>query len=92
MNLKVAMTSDTKNLANPKTVNQSKRGATLPPLFENSYYTISQLSSLLNVPIKTIRHWVYRREVPHYKIGRHLRFNAQEIQKWIQERRIQDAH
>jgi excisionase family DNA binding protein len=61
-------------------------------VFDNSFITITQLSEQLRVPVKTIRHWIYRREIPHYKIGRHLRFKAQEIQRWINERRVKDAY
>lgn len=57
-------------------------------LFDNQdFLSVSQLSSRLNVPQKTIRHWLYRREIPFYKIGRHIRFDPKEIQKWIFERR-----
>lgn len=60
--------------------------------FDNSLLSVSQIGRWLNVPVKTIRHWVYRREIPHYKIGRHLRFNSQEIRSWISERGIEHEH
>lgn len=60
--------------------------------FDNPMLNVSQLGDLLNVPQKTVRHWVYRREIPHYKIGRHLRFNSHEIQQWIAKRRIKHEY
>lgn len=57
-------------------------------IFDNQgFLSISCLTRLLNVPEKTIRHWIYRREIPFYKIGRHIRFDPKDIQQWISDRR-----
>lgn len=61
-------------------------------LFDNKFLSISQLGLILDVPEKTIRHWIYRREIPHYKIGRHIRFALSEVQRWISERKVQHEH
>lgn len=72
------------------TTSRNSQDSPQTPFFENlNFLTISHLSALLSVPEKTIRHWVYRREIPHYKIGRHLRFDPREVQKWISERKVQ---
>jgi excisionase family DNA binding protein len=40
---------------------------------------IKEISELLKVPKQTIYYWVSRNEVPYLKIGRHLRFFAEEV-------------
>jgi len=44
--------------------------------------TIKQLSEMLSVPIRTIYGWTYMQFIPHYKIGRLLRFDEDEINRW----------
>lgn len=47
------------------------------------------LSELLGgVPHSTISSWVHRRQIPHLKIGRLLRFDEAEIRAWIEARRV----
>lgn len=48
---------------------------------------IQALSALLSVKPKTIYDWVHRRYVPFVKIGRLVRFDENEIRRWIEERR-----
>ena len=47
-----------------------------------------QLSKYLNVP----ESWVYRQtcdhNIPYYKLGRYLRFKKPEIDKWLEEQKV----
>ena len=53
-------------------------------VFENlGLLTITDLSWLIQVPKKTIRDWVYKRQIPYKKVGRHIRFLSSEIAHWI---------
>ena len=36
--------------------------------------TLPELSTLLKIPEKTIRDWVYKKKIPYYKVGYHIRF------------------
>lgn len=49
--------------------------------------TIHEISALLSIKVKTIYDWTHKKQIPHYKIGRLVRFEEAEIQKWIQEKR-----
>lgn len=61
-----------------------KKKNQIQSLFENQeLLNIVELSQFLKVPEKTIRHWIYIGKVPHYKVGRHIRFAPLEIQNWI---------
>lgn len=55
-------------------------------LFENSFWNIRQLSQQLNISEKTIRDWVFKRQIPFKKIGKLVRFDPSEIHQWIEER------
>jgi len=41
--------------------------------------TPKELAAFLKVPVGTIYQWVFRRQVPHLKIGRHLRFDKAQV-------------
>ena len=41
--------------------------------------TIAQLAEHLQLSVGTIYYWVHRREIPYMKIGKHLRFNLNEV-------------
>ena len=46
---------------------------------------IKEMASKLDVPVS----WLYSRtrknEIPHYKIGKYVRFDEDEVMKWIYE-------
>lgn len=45
-------------------------------------WTINDVAGYLSVSVLTIRSWVYKKTIPYRKVGRHLRFNSSEIEKW----------
>jgi excisionase family DNA binding protein len=48
---------------------------------------VQQLADYLDVPVKTLYAWRYRREgPPAFRVGRHLRYRRNDIQRWIQQR------
>lgn len=51
-------------------------------------YDIKQLAAKLNVSPRTLYDWVARREIPYYKIRQGLRFDEEEIEAWLKERRV----
>ncbi len=57
-------------------------------LFENSLWDIKTASEKLSVSEKTLRDWVYKRQVPFKKVGNLVRFVPSEIQQWIEERSL----
>lgn len=56
-----------------------------PQLFEN-LWDKKRLSDFLSVPIRTIDDWVYKRQIPFVRVGRHVRFIPSDVQKWLAER------
>ena len=48
---------------------------------------VQQLADYLDVPVKTLYAWRYRRQgPPAFRVGRHLRYRRSDIQRWIQQR------
>ena len=54
-------------------------------LFDN-LLTVPELSEWLKIPQKTIMDWVYKRQIPHKRVGRHIRFKKSEIEHWIKQK------
>lgn len=49
--------------------------------------TAEDLSTYLAIPLKTVYRWSYRGEGPRsLKVGRHLRYRAQDVDEWLQSR------
>jgi excisionase family DNA binding protein len=46
----------------------------------------AQVAEWLHVKESTIRKWVHYGYVPHVKLGRCVRFQESEIEKWLHER------
>jgi len=51
--------------------------------------SIPTLSLMLGVPVNTIRAWVYKRQIPYYKLGKLVRFNLKEIRVWVEAKKVQ---
>ncbi len=49
--------------------------------------TIAQVAHRLNVEVRHIRRLVHERRIPYIKWGHLLRFDPNELQKWIDEYR-----
>lgn len=53
-----------------------------------SFIEIDELVKKLRVPKETIYQWTSRKKIPYYKIGKTLKFEESEIDKWLKERRV----
>lgn len=51
------------------------------------FITVATLSRLLGVPSS----WVYERtatgDIPHYRVGRYVRFRVSEVEAWLADER-----
>ena len=48
---------------------------------------IKELSEHLGVAVGTIYSWTFMKVIPYYKIGRLVKFDEAEIDKWLEERK-----
>lgn len=49
---------------------------------------IKEIIEFLGVRRSTVYSWIHAREIPHYKIGRLIKFNIHEIENWIESRKV----
>ena len=45
--------------------------------------TVKELEEFLNVPKSWIYDRTYRGEIPHFKLGKLLRFDLEKIKEWL---------
>lgn len=54
---------------------------------EDRLVDVHELAAYLEVPVKTLYAWRYRRAgPPAFRVGRHLRYRWSDVQGWIQLR------
>lgn len=49
--------------------------------------TPKQVSEMLQVDLSTVYLWTHTEFIPHYKLGRCVRFENQAIKDWLERRR-----
>jgi len=53
---------------------------------------MEDLSALLRIPIGTLRNWrVTGDGPPGFKVGRHVRYRFEDVERWLHERAREDA-
>jgi excisionase family DNA binding protein len=57
--------------------------------FEKRLLDINDLAIYLHISKNTLYNWLYRRKIPHIKVGRSVRFDLKDIEKWINEKRVE---
>jgi excisionase family DNA binding protein len=55
---------------------------------ESGLITVQEAAKFLAVSTSTLYGWVYLRRIPFVKVGRALRFELAELQKFIQSNRF----
>jgi excisionase family DNA binding protein len=46
-----------------------------------------EVCGLLSVKPSTIYKWVHEKKIPHYKIGKLVRFDPEEVWDWVKKHR-----
>jgi excisionase family DNA binding protein len=54
----------------------------------NLLFSIKELSTYLGIKEKTLYAKVSAKEIPHYKIDRLVRFKKEEIDRWIDQKKV----
>jgi excisionase family DNA binding protein len=55
---------------------------------DKRFLTVDELSEYLAMPVATLYTWTHQRKIPHIKLGRGLRFDRLEIDKWLESRKV----
>jgi len=56
---------------------------------ERRFVGIEDLATYLDVSVNTLRSWVWRKEIPYFKVGRLVKFDLKMIENWIQGKRVE---
>lgn len=56
-----------------------------PPL------TIAQTAAFLNVDVRWVRRAVFERRIPYYKVGRFIRFDPADLDRFLTQSRVPAA-
>ena len=52
-------------------------------LGEKNCLTYDQLAAILQISRSTLEKYVSRKEIPHYKFGKNVRFDEEKIFEWL---------
>ena len=47
-----------------------------------------ELSEVLSISIETVYAWTSQKRIPYIKMGRLVRFNMDEVNKWLERQRV----
>jgi len=56
-------------------------------MIDDGFWDIEDLSNYLKVKIKTL--YAMSSDIPHYRVGKLIRFRKQEIDSWMENRRVE---
>jgi excisionase family DNA binding protein len=48
-----------------------------------------ELAEYLDLSINTIYSWIWLKKIPHFKVGKLVKFDLQEIETWMEEKKIE---
>ncbi len=52
---------------------------------------VRKAAEFLNVKESWIRNKVFTKQIPHLKVGRHIRFDQAAIQNWLEKHTVQEG-
>ena len=55
---------------------------------DKRFVGIVELAVYLDVSEKTVRHWIFTRKIPCYKLGRRVKFDLKQIEQWIRQKEV----
>ena len=50
--------------------------------------SIEKISEILDINVKTIYDWTSTRKIPHYKVGRLVRFDVDAVVNWLETHEV----
>jgi len=56
-----------------------------------NFLTVPDVASILSVKQSTVYQWAKSGEIPHYKLGRIVRFKRKDLEAWIEDHRKEKA-
>lgn len=60
----------------------------MPKRYVGKYIDAITLAAYLGLSVDTIYRAVGRKKIPHLKLGRRTKFDVEEIETWLKDRRV----
>jgi len=57
---------------------------------EKSFLNSKEISEYLGIKENTVYAWVHKRQIPFYKVGRLVKFKQDQIDRWIEGKRVKE--
>lgn len=57
---------------------------------ERRFVGVDELAVYLDISLNTVYTWVCLKKVPYIKMGRLVKFDLVEIEKWVRQKRIEE--
>lgn len=67
---------------------KEKRITKMKPFEENKLITIQEACDFLSIKKSRMYYMIHRKEIPHIKMGASLRFELNELKKWVKENSV----
>jgi excisionase family DNA binding protein len=58
----------------------------------NEYLKIEDISAYLNIKTKTLYAMVESGDIPHYRIGRLIRFKREDVDLWMEAKKVMSSN
>jgi len=55
-----------------------------------SWSTIDEVAEHLKLSVDTVREYIRKNKIPHYKVGKQYRFKISEIDDWVRSGKSSD--
>ncbi len=75
-------------MLNPVEGHESASGKARDNRIFNEYLKIEDISAYLNVKTKTLYAMVESGDIPHYRIGRLIRFKREDVDLWMEAKKV----
>ncbi len=56
-------------------------------MIKRKFLGISELAEYLGISVNTIYFWINQRKIPYFKVGKFVKFDSEELQKWIRQKK-----
>lgn len=53
------------------------------------YISPTELAEYLGLSVQTVYGWIWAKRIPHFKMGKLVKFDLQEIETWMKEKKIE---
>lgn len=61
---------------------------TAPPNGQKKYLKVKDVAELLGKSEGGIYNWVSQKRIPHFHVGGSVRFDREDLEKWVEQQKV----